>query len=476
MTQLAFNNKATTIRKELMAEVLKYYIEGRIGRIDEIPVRLYPKSNKPYRCCIYRDRAIVRSRIIAILGYGVEDEEETKSLAEYARDAIGREKVEEPVLTVISEACSACVTIKYYVTNACRGCVARPCKVNCPKGAIKIPEHMAEIDHEKCISCGLCQKVCPYNAIVYIPVPCEEGCPVGAISKGQDGKEAIDYKKCIYCGKCTRACPFGAITEKTQIMDVAKHMINKRETVAMMAPSIVGQFPGTLKQIITALKEAGFSKVFEVAVGADKTAQIEAKELEERISAGDLHMGTSCCPAYTEAVKKHAQEFKRYVSHAKTPMAYTAETTAEQYPDAIKVFIGPCIAKKFEGIHDKNVDYVLTYEELAAFFDAKGINPENLPETDFEGQTATIYGRGFPVSSGVGAAIKHYVKNIEVKPTLIDGLSKKGIRLLKSYGKSPAPGNLIEVMGCEGGCIYGPGVVNEPKKAAEKLKTFLEQT
>jgi iron only hydrogenase large subunit-like protein len=213
----------------------------------------------------------------------------------------------------------------------------------------------------------------------------------------------------------------------------------------------------------------------EVAAGADTTARNEAEEFVERLNNRDGLMGTSCCPAYTEAVKKHAPDFQRFVSHTRTPMSYTAELAAEHYPDAVKVFIGPCIAKKFEGIHDENVDYVLTYEELGAFFMARDIDTASLEESTFDATTATRHGRGFPVSQGVAEAVKHYVgQRAAVQPVLIDGLKKKGLNQLKLFARGKAPGNLIEVMSCEGGCICGPGVVSNPKATVRALKAYLD--
>jgi len=475
MAILAQKNKAADIRKELLAEVLKCVFEDRLRDLDSLPQRLYPRDKVSYRCCIHKDRYIIRGRIIAILGHSFEDEDETRLLHDYATEAMAREKVGEPVLTVIDEACSSCVQVNYYVTDACRGCVARPCTVNCPQKAISLVQHKSHIDASKCVSCGICQKVCPYNAIIYVPVPCEEGCPVGAIRKGESGKETIDYGKCIYCGMCTRACPFSAIVEKTQVVDVAKHLKGGQEVVAMVAPSIVGQYPGGLKQIIAALRKLGFTKVVEVAYGADISAKKEAEEFTERMKRGDAMMGTSCCPAYLEAVKKHATDFGKYVSHAKTPMSYTADYAAEKYPGAVKVFIGPCITKKFEGIHDPNVDYALTYEELEAFFKAKNIKTDSCGEADFDNMPATKYGRGFAVSGGVGAALEHNLTGVEVKKVVIDGLDKAGVQTLRDFGKGTAPGNLIEVMCCRGGCVNGPGVVADPRIAAAKLKKLIEE-
>ena len=62
--------------------------------------------------------------------------------------------------------------------------------------------------------------------IVYTPVPCEDVCPVKAISKDAEGVEHIDKEKCIYCGKCMQACPYGAIMERSKIIDIHKSISN----------------------------------------------------------------------------------------------------------------------------------------------------------------------------------------------------------------------------------------------------------
>ena len=53
------------------------------------------------------------------------------------------------MLTVLDEACNACVRAHYLVTNACQACVARPCAMNCPKKAIKIAGGRARIDEDE---------------------------------------------------------------------------------------------------------------------------------------------------------------------------------------------------------------------------------------------------------------------------------------------------------------------------------------
>ena len=43
--------------------------------------------------------------------------------------------------------------------------MAHPCTSVCPKGAVSMKKGRSYIDQEKCIKCGKCKAVCPYDAI-----------------------------------------------------------------------------------------------------------------------------------------------------------------------------------------------------------------------------------------------------------------------------------------------------------------------
>ncbi|WFD12281.1 4Fe-4S binding protein [Tepidibacter hydrothermalis] len=51
----------------------------------------------------------------------------------------------------------------------------------------------AYVDNDKCISCGICKKLCPYEAITI------------------EDKLVIDEEKCFGCGLCVSKCPKGAL-------------------------------------------------------------------------------------------------------------------------------------------------------------------------------------------------------------------------------------------------------------------------
>jgi [FeFe] hydrogenase (group B1/B3) len=480
---LNINNHTSRLKREILVRIAQLQFEGKLAEgVHDIPRKLAPVGGNSIRCCIYHDREILRHRVIAWLGCGLENYNDEKRLAEYVHEALAREKPTWPILTVLDLACNSCVRSHYMVTNACQACVARPCVLNCGKKAIEIKQGKAVIDSEKCANCGMCLQNCPYFAIIKIPVPCEEGCPVGAITKNEDGRECIDSDKCITCGNCMSECPFGAMMDKGQLVDVIKHIMNKKNVVALYAPTAAAQFRVESGKFEGALLAAGFSNVVEVALGADITADSEAVEFTERMERGDKMMTTSCCPAYVRAVHRHVPELTDCIPSTRTPMHYAAEIAKKEYPNCITVFIGPCLAKRLEGMNDDLVDYVISIEELGALFVAKEIDvAEAAPAPSNKLPTST--GRNFAKSGGVAQAIKARLKDPSIlKVALIDGLDKAGMKSLAEFGKiktgklphADDTPNLIEVMSCQGGCIAGPSVITNPKVALSQLAKYAE--
>ena len=95
------------------------------------------------------------------------------------------------------------------------------------------------ISPEKCINCGTCEAVCPNSGVelvyfeeaeVAVPVmcmQCEDAacmkvCPMGAISRDENGAVLPDPKKCVACKMCISACPFGNITFSSQKKQIVK--------------------------------------------------------------------------------------------------------------------------------------------------------------------------------------------------------------------------------------------------------------
>ena len=473
--------QAIHIKKEILVRIIKAFLSDNFEEQTRlIPYDMRPKGMEvPYRCCVYKERAIIKDRTIAGLGFPIEEDDERVSLADYAKQALKRTEISEKNLTVLQAACKGCATNRIYVTDLCQGCVARPCQSTCKFGAVSIVNGRSVIDDTKCKKCQMCVSACPYKAIVKISVPCEDSCPVGAIKKDETGFASIDYDKCINCGRCTAACPFGAVHERSQIIDILKAIKSDKKVIAMIAPSIAGQFPGNIYQLKSAIIKSGFDDVYEVAQGADITANTEAKEFTERMEDGQNFMTTSCCAGYNQLIKKHLPEIKPFVSDTKTPLYYTAEIVKKDNPDAVTVFVSPCVAKRAEGFDNNNVDYVMNYEELGALFIAKKIQITELEENKYVVESSK-QARNFGYSGGVAESVKKSLKDEEsVKPCIINGLNKDSIKQLKKYAtcKECENGcNFVEVMCCEGGCIGGNATINNQKIAKKLIDNFTQNS
>jgi [FeFe] hydrogenase (group B1/B3) len=460
---MAVKNNVMFVRHKLLNKLIELWNSRQlVENIDRLPLEFSPRNSRVLgRCCIHKERAVWKYKSLPLLGFDMTDEtDELTPLSEYARRALARTHIKENLMCVIDEACSSCVRINYDITNLCRGCVARACSGVCPKNAISfdLKTSQAHINHDLCVSCGKCFENCPYHAIVYIPVPCEESCPVGAISKDEYGVEHIDESKCIYCGKCMNSCPFGAIFEISQIFDILESIRRGEKVVAMVAPAVLSQYNAPVEQVYGAIKAVGFSEIIEVAQGAMVTTEKETEEFRERMENGEPFMTTSCCPSYIEMAEKHAPELKKYISTTKSPMYYTAEIAREKYPDAKLVFIGPCIAKRKEALKHGNVDYVMTFEELNATFEGMGIgmSEDQTYKVDY---VSSRDAHGFAQTGGVTAAVAAQAgEGFEFTSLRMAPLNKKNIAMMKVYAKMPAkaPAQFIEVMACEGGCISGP--------------------
>lgn len=471
---MAIRNNVMIVRQRLLTRLIKLWNENQlVEKIDRLPIELSPRKSEVLgRCCVHKERAVWKYKALPLMGFDMSDEtDELTPLSDYAKNALNRTTLKDNIMCVVDEACSSCVRTNYQITNLCRGCVARACSVNCSKNAIEFDSETSQgrINKSLCISCGKCFNNCPYHAIVHIPIPCEEACPVGAISKDEFGIEHIDESKCIYCGKCLNSCPFGAIFEISQVFDILQSIKRGEQVIALVAPAILSQYKSPIEFIYNSIKEIGFSEIIEVAQGAVITTEKESAELKEKLEEGQPFMTTSCCPAYVEMAEKHAPELQKYISSTRSPMHYTAQLAREKYSDAKLVFIGPCIAKRKEARKDEYVDFVMTFEELQSVFEGMDIA---MTEEHVYKIPVTI-GRaayGFAQNGGVTTAVKEHVDGkLEFTNVQISNLTKMNVNLLRAYGKTgKAPAQFIEVMACEGGCISGPSL-HTPYDAGKKI-------
>lgn len=475
-------------RRKIYAEIARLGFEGNAETISDdleaLPYELVNEDTVEFREDVSRSRSIVRERIRLAMGLPMRPEDRPVHLtAGLNKDNIYEKKYEWPLVQVIPSACVSCEPKGYKVNNMCKGCFAHPCMEVCPKEAISIRKWRSHIDQDKCIKCGKCRNACPYEAISKKVRPCAEACGVGAIESDKYGRAHINQSKCVSCGMCMVNCPFGAISDKSQIFQLSGALAAGDNIIAEIAPAFVGQFGDNIgpRNLKAALRELGFSEVYEVALGADIGAVTEAHHYVDKVVTGELpFLLTSCCPSWAMLARRYfPEEQMGQVSQALTPMVATARSIKKEHPNAKIVFIGPCASKKYEFLRTKvrsDVDFVITFEELQAMFDGKGIDLTKF-EAESSFHNATGAGRGYAVAGGVSKAIEkclnEYYPDVEVKIEHAEGLAecKKMLALAKA---GRLDGFLIEGMACPGGCIAGAGTNLPIKKAEKALNDFVK--
>lgn len=455
-----FETQLDKLKHDVLTEVVKLAKKDKLTNeeIEKIPYEVIKGDKPKYRCCVYKERAIVLERAKIASGFLPNGDSVDNEYIDISSD--------EQIVYVIEAACDTCPINKFTVTDSCRNCIAHRCQKACRFGAISYMAGRAYINQELCKECGMCKKSCPYDAISEVMRPCKKVCPTGALDVNIENRRAmIKEEKCVNCGACMSACPFGAISDKSFIVPVTKLLKNKEECYAIVAPTITGQFSNRISygQIKNGIKALGFKNMIEVACGADAVTIHESKEFIERINKGDTYMTSSCCPAFVSYIEKRFPSEKDKISSTVSPMIATSRYIKSKYPGSKVVFIGPCTAKKGEVLRDNlkgDVDYVLTFEELLALLDAFNVDLSNMEEDVVD--DASIFGRGYGASGGLTSAIENYIKesgmDINFKPVKVSGGAEvKKAMSMANIGR--LNGNFIEGMMCEGGCVNGAAAV-----------------
>lgn len=129
-------------------------------------------------------------------------------------------------------------------------------------------------------------------------------------------------------------------------------------------------------------------------------------------------------------------------------------------------------------MQNPNIDYVLSFEELGAWFIALNVQVAECDETEFR-KESSAQARNFAVTAGVANAVNHLLDDDKkATPYIVDGINKQSIRDLKKFAKNGVCelGNLIEVMACPGGCLGGTNTINSYKPAVKQLTNYVNES
>lgn len=366
----------------------------------------------------------------------------------------------------------------------------------------KNPKHIVR-DNAKCIRCGRCIKVCQEMQQVGV---------LGTLGRGFEGKigcafgESLSTTNCISCGQCVANCPTGALVEASNLPLLIEKLRDPQiHCVVATAPSVrvalgegFGLPSGTNVQgkMVSALRRAGFDKVFDLDFAADLTVMQEGAELLGRLRSGkNLPQFTSCCPGWVNYVEQVHPELIPHLSTAKSPMGMLGAVIKSYYAqkfnlDPQKIFtvmLMPCIAKCDEITRDdiQDVDMVLTTRVAIQFLKQQGIDLAQMPDSEFDNPLALSSGAGlmFGTSGGVCEATLRTLQDQLPRPLksiVVSGIANAE-KLIQQIKAGQADYDFIEVMACVGGCVNGggqpcdTGLIQDNRGNAQKRAETIKQ-
>lgn len=314
-------------------------------------------------------------------------------------------------------------------------------------------------------------------------LPCSEKCIFDALKPDKDGIK-VDKDLCVGCIACVDNCKNHNITTSRDILPALEAIRTAKGPVyAMIAPAFLGQFsedvtPGKLRN---AFKQLGFDGMVEVALFADILTLKEALEFDKNINnETDYQLTSCCCPMWIGMIRKIFHELLPHVPGAVSPMVAAGRTIKKLHPDALTMFIGPCMAKKAEA-REKDiadaVDFVLTFQEVNDIFDFANIKPEEMEESekDHSSRAGRIYAHTGGVSEAVEKTLERLNPNrkIHIKTRQADGVPACR-EMIKEIQSGEHKANFYEGMGCQGGCVGGPKRMIDPKEGRINVERYGE--
>ena len=311
---------------------------------------------------------------------------------------------------------------------------------------------------------------------------CVKACLFHAIRPGKSGKIEVDEEKCEGCSICIEECLEHKLTGSKDIIPALLAIRSHKGLVyALVAPAFLGQYgnkvtPGKLR---TALKMVGFDGMVEVALFADILTLKEALEFDRNIQTEtDYQLTSCCCPMWIAMIRKIYSDLVPHVPPSVSPMIASGRAVKSMHPDALTVFIGPCLAKKKEAkepdIVDA-VDYVLTFQEMQDVFEIMEIDPSKMDESekDHSSRGGRIYAHTGGVSEAVSSTLQRINPNRKIS---IHTRQAHGVpackAMINDILEDKITANFYEGMGCVGGCVGGPRVLIPHEEGRRNVEDY----
>jgi len=268
-------------------------------------------------------------------------------------------------------------------------------------------------------------------------------------------KVKIDHDKCITCGMCVPACQHDARIFDDDIGLFFEDLKNGVPISVMVAPALKANMHD-YKKLLTYLKQQGVNFIYDVSIGADICVWAHIKYIRGN---GGAPIITQPCPVIVTYCQMYRHELLDKLSPIHSPMACTSIYMKEYQGITDRIAaLSPCIAKSDEFEETKLADYNITFIHLMEYLEKHNIK---LPDedTDFDHPDSGL-GSLFPMPGGFKENIAFFLGN-DLHVTRAEG---PGIfESLDIYAQTHGTflPDIYDVLNCDEGCNEGTASLHQ---------------
>ncbi|MFO7617088.1 MAG: [Fe-Fe] hydrogenase large subunit C-terminal domain-containing protein [Bacteroidales bacterium] len=299
------------------------------------------------------------------------------------------------------------------------------------------------VEPAECILCYACVRECPVKAI--------------EVKANLDHVRIIP-ERCIACGSCYTICPTRAIRIVTHIKRVKDYLEGEEPTMAIIDPSISGEFPDITdyRNFVGMIRALGFDGVYDLSFGAELAARQHVETMNDY--RGKFRL-SSKCPALISFVEKYYPQHTENLIPVLTPAGATARIIRSIHTGSCRiVLVNPCLASHLDCQalpEDAAIDAVINFSELRELFRDKKVNESMVEFSEFDPPAGRI-GTLFPLTRG-------FLGPAGLDENLVSGtcISTDGrqdmLEAVDEFASTYDIRKHLDLFYCEG-CIMGPGM------------------
>ncbi|GMO59224.1 MAG: hypothetical protein Ta2G_19110 [Termitinemataceae bacterium] len=297
------------------------------------------------------------------------------------------------------------------------------------------------VDKHKCNNCHACISVCPVKDCI----------------DGSGDTADIINERCIACGSCIPACHQSARYYNDDTKSFFDDLKNKKNIVAIMAPSAAAVF-SSHEKLITYLKSIGVRAVFDASFGAELYVRSCIEYTKENKQKTLI---SSACPAIVSYAKIYNPSILKYFAPTQSPIIHAAimiRNFFKEYDDCKIAAITPCSAKKMEFRIEGHVDYNVSMKHLAKHIGETNVDISSFESSDYDGPKAER-GVSFSTPGAMLEVLKREIPGIH-NVRSISGQNVYSYFKKISYLEEDVP-FVVDCLHCEDGCNSGVGILDK---------------